>query len=150
MLLQSAAKHRMRWLFAQTKIHNVFLSVKKSWHMTIYLYIYSLFSFILLCTEHCPSPAAMPRCCKGFQDREPCRFEKDGNQAQPKPRNARWSWCDQGLLRQVCDSIGGRHRLQQVYKKFTPEVAELARSRLPAEVRWSFPTSQPPNEAIDR
>ena len=89
----------------------------------------------------------MPRYCSGFQDREPCRFGKKGNQAQPKPGNPRCSWCDQDLLRQVCDSIGGRRRLQQLYKKFTPEVAELARGRLPPEVRWSFPVPQPPEVA---
>ena len=88
----------------------------------------------------------MPRSCRGLQEGELCCFGKDGNPAQPKPGNPRCSWCDQDLLRQVCDSIGGRRRLQQVYQKFAPEVAELARSRLPPKVRWSFPVPQPGQE----
>ena len=89
----------------------------------------------------------MPRRCKGTSKDEPCIFGKDGGAAQPKPGNARCSWCDPDFLKQVLDKPQGRTRLQQIFKTFAPDTRAAARAKLPPGVAWSFPEPQADGDA---
>ena len=75
----------------------------------------------------------MVRKCLGVAGGEACRFARSGGPAQPKPGQARCSWCDPESLQRSCGTGGGLARLKQHLRGMPRGVLVLALQRLPAD-----------------
>lgn len=76
----------------------------------------------------------MVRKCLGVAGGEACQFARSGGPAQPKPGQARCSWCDPEALQRSCGSAGGLARLKQLLRGMPRDVLVLAMQRLPADI----------------